>query len=323
MRGSDVSEDPRQFVPGSVSPQAAMILRMIGAALSAMPAQAPPDTPEAYDAAAARAAAWAEQIGAIPLAKLAPTLDRWDASGVPVLTVTPQDRDPSAAPLVYIHGGGFVSGSAQSSRLTAALAAASSGRVVHSIDYTLVPRADHRRILDEVVTAWNAIVARADHLPGMFGDSAGGCIAAAAALALRDRGLPGPRALVLLSPMVDLGGEGDTNRTLAAVDYLDRAMLEPALRGYADPADWHHPLVSPLHGDFAPGYPPTLIQVGTREMLLSDGVRFHRALRDAGRSSRMEVFEGMPHVFQPLLAETPEGVSAWADMAAFWREHLA
>lgn len=299
-----------------------MILRVVGAALSAMPEQTPPETLEAFDAAAARAAAWAEQIGAAPLARLAPTLARWDAGGVPVLTVTPQDHDPEAASLVYVHGGGFVSGSAQSSRLTASLAAASTGRVVHSIDYTLVPRADHRRILDEVVIAWTEIVSREDRVPGLLGDSAGGGIAAAATLMLRDRGVQMPHALVLLSPVLDLAGEGDTNRTLAEVDYLDRAMLEPALRGYADPADWRDPLVSPVHGDFAPGYPPTLLHVGTREMLLSDSVRFHRALRAAGRTSRLEPFEGMPHVFQPLLAETPEGVAAWGDMAAFWREHL-
>ncbi len=300
-----------------------MILRMVGAALSAMPAQAPPDTLEAFDEAAARSAAWAEQIAAAPLAGLAPTLARWDAGGVPVLTVTPQAHDPATTSLVYVHGGGFVSGSAQSSRLTAALAAASSGRVVHSIDYTLVPRADHRRILEEVVIAWTEIVSREGRVLGLFGDSAGGCIAAAATLILRDCGVPMPRALVLLSPVLDLAGEGDTNRTLAQVDYLDRAMLEPALRGYADPAEWRNPLVSPVHADFAPGYPPTLIQAGTREVLLSDSVRFHRSLRAADRTSRLELFEGMPHVFQPLLAETPEGVAAWADMAAFWREHLA
>ncbi len=316
------ADDPRLFVAASVSPEAAAILRMIGAMIAAMPPQPIPVTQEEFDAAASQAATWAETMIAAPLAKLAPTLSAWDAGGVPVLSVTPRDARAGATSLVYIHGGGFVTGSAQSSRLTAALAAASTGRVVHSIDYTLSPRADHRTILDEIATAWTAIVDREGHVPGLFGDSAGGCIAAAATLLLRDRDETIPAALALLSPVVDLAGEGDTNQTLAAVDYLDRNRLEMGVRGYAAPADWRSPLASPIHGDFT-DFPPTLIQVGTRELLLSDSVRLHRALRAAGRSSRLEVFEGMPHVFQPLLADTPEGVASWADMTAFWQEHLA
>ncbi len=316
------ADDPRLFVAASVSPEAAAILRMIGAMIAAMPPQPIPVSQEEFDAAASQAAAWAETMIAAPLAKLAPTLSAWDAGGVPVLSITPQDAKAGAAPLVYIHGGGFVTGSAHSSRLTAALAAASTGRVVHSIDYTLSPRADHRAILDEIATAWTAILDREGQVPGLFGDSAGGCIAAAATLLLRDRGETIPAALALLSPVVDLAGSGDTNQTLAAVDYLDRNRLEMGVRGYAAPTEWRTPLASPIHGDFA-DFPPTLIQVGTRELLLSDSVRLHRALRAAGRSSRLEVFEGMPHAFQPLLADTPEGIAAWADMATFWQEHLA
>jgi len=317
-----MSDDPRQFIAPSVSPEAAAILRMVATALAALPPRPVPTTQAAFDAAAAEAERWAETMIATPFARLDPSVAEWEAGGVRILTVTPHNANPGAAPLVYIHGGGFVSGSARSSRLTAALAAVHGGRVVHSIDYTLAPRADHRRILDEVTGSWNAIVTRAGVVPGLFGDSAGGCIAAAATLLLRDRGDPLPGALVLLSPVVDLTGGGDTNRTLAAVDYLDRDRLDPGVRGYAAPSDWRSPLASPIYGDFA-NFPPMLLQVGTRELLLSDSVRLHRALRAAGRSSRLEVFEGMPHVFQPLLADTPEGIAAWSDMAMFWQEHLA
>ena len=319
--------DPRLTVAPSVSPAAAAILRPIAAALSAMLARDPPRTLAEFDAAAARGAAFAEQMAAGPVAALAPTLVEWDAGGTPVLTVTPREARAGAAPLVYVHGGGFVTGSARSSLLTAAVAAATSGRVVHSVDYTLAPRGRWNTILDQVVAAWLAIVARGgardEATPGLFGDSAGGCIAAAATLLLRERGAPLPAALVLMSPVTDLAGAGDTNTTLAAVDYLDRQQLDPAFRAYADEADWADPLVSPVQGDFARGFPPVLTQVGTRELLLSDSVRLHRALRAAGRSSRLEVYEGMPHVFQPLLGNAPEGQAAWAEMADFWTEHLA
>lgn len=316
-------EDPRLAIAPSVSAEAAAILRRIGAALESMSTRDPPAALADFDEAAAQGGAFAELIGAAPLAALRPETHAWDADGVPVLTVRPRDARNGAAPLVYVHGGGFVGGSARTNLLTAAIAAATSGRVVHSIDYTLAPRARYRVILDQVVRAWSAVAARTPTAPGLLGDSAGGCIAAAATLMLRDAAARAPAALVLLSPVVDLAGGGDTNTTLAPVDYLDRRMLEPALRAYADPSDWADPLVSPIHGDFTKGFPPVLNQVGTREILLSDAVRFHRALRMAGQRSRLEVYEGMPHVFQPMLADAPEGRTVWAEMSEFWAEHLA
>jgi monoterpene epsilon-lactone hydrolase len=315
-------EHPRRYISPSVSAEAAAILRMIGAAIDAMPPREPPATLADFDAANARGAAFAAQISAAPLAALQPTIETWDADGVPVVTVRPREARAGAAAIAYVHGGGFTGGSAQANILTAAVAAATSGRVVHSIDYTLAPRASWRDILDEVARAWTVIRDRHGAM-GLIGDSAGGCIAAATTLLLRERSEPLPAALVLLSPVVDLASGGDTNRTLAAVDYLERRTLEPSLRAYADPNDWSNPLVSPVHADFAPGFPPVLTQVGTREILLSDAVRLHRSLKAAGQKSRLEVYEGMPHVFQPLLFDTPEGKAAWAEIAAFWSEHLA
>ncbi|EJL25228.1 esterase/lipase [Caulobacter sp. AP07] len=314
--------DPRLFIPASVSAEAAAILAVIGGVIASLPPREPPRTLEDFDAAKARGEAFAAQMTAAPLAALAPELEPWTAGDAPVLSVRPRSAREGAAPLIYVHGGGFAGGSAHANLLTAALAAETSGRVVHSVDYTLAPRAQWRQVIGEVVAVCEA-VARDTPAFGLFGDSAGGCIAAAATLALRDAGAATPSALVLISPVTDLAGGGDTNRTLAPYDYLDADVLAPALRAYADPADWHEPLVSPIRGDFKPGYPPTLLQVGTREILLSDSVRLHRALRAAGQSSRLEIYEGMPHVFQPTLAQTPEGVAAWAEIADFWLEHLA
>ena len=315
--------DPRLYIAPSVSAEAAVILGRIGEVLANLPPHEPPASLEDFDAAKARGEMFAELLTAAPLGLLSPTLEPWTADGTPVLTVRPRSYVEGSAPLVYVHGGGFVGGSARANLLTAALAAETSGRVVYSIDYTLAPRAQWRQIVDEVVSAWTAIAERSPRLPGLIGDSAGGCIAAAASLALRDQGAPTPAALVLLSPVVDLSGGGDTNKTLAPYDYLDALVLDPAIKAYADPKDWDEPLVSPIRADFTLGFPPTLLQVGTREILLSDSVRMHRALRAAGRASRLEVYEGMPHVFQPMLADTPEGRAAWREMAEFWTEHLA
>lgn len=314
--------DPRLAIAPSVSPEAAAILGVIGQAIAAMTERQPPRTLADFDADRARGEAFAAQITAGPLATLAPELEDWNAGGTPVLTVRPTTSRSELASLVYVHGGGFVGGSARANLLTAAMAAHTSGRVVHSIDYTVAPRARWRDIQAEIVAAWRTISTRTASTPGLIGDSAGGCIAAAASLALRDQDLPRPGALVLFSPIVDLAGEGDTNLTLAPYDYLDARALAPALRAYADPEEWSQPLVSPLKGDFTRGFPPTLLQVGTRETLLSDSVRLHRALRAAGRVSRLEIYEGMPHVFQPMLAATPEGQAAWDEVADFWNEHL-
>ena len=315
--------DPRLFIARSVSAEAAVILRTVGEVLASLPPREPPASLADFDAAKARGEAFAQQLTAGPLAALSPDLEPWTAGGTPVLTVRPRSKIENAAPLVYVHGGGFVGGSAQANLLTAALAADTTGRVVHSVDYTLAPRAQWRQVIGEVTNAWKAILGRSSHIPGLIGDSAGGCIAAAASLALRDQGAPTPAALVLLSPVVDFSRGGDTNETLAPYDYLEARLLEPGLRAYADPSDWDEPLVSPIRADFTPGFPPTLLQVGTREVLLSDSVRLHRALRAAGRASRLEVYEGMPHVFQPMLAQTPEGRAAWREIADFWTEHLA
>lgn len=314
--------DPRLFISASVSPEAADILRRVGMALAAMPTRQPPTSQEDFDNAAARAAAFADRLAAGPLARLAPSLSSWRAGGVPILSVTPSNACSTAAPLIYVHGGGFVSGSAQANLLTAAQAAATSGRVVHSIDYTLAPRAGWRQILDEVCAAWRVIADRAQAPPGLIGDSAGACIALAATLKLRDGGEQMPGALVLLSPLVDLARGGDTNVTLADYDFLDRRMLAPGLLAYAGREEWSNPLVSPICGDYASGFPSVLIQAGTREALLSDAVRFHRRLRAAGQPSRLELYEGMPHVFQSMLADTPEGLAAWGEISAFWLAEL-
>jgi acetyl esterase/lipase len=101
---------------------------------------------------------------------------------------------------------------------------------------------------------------------------------------------------------------------------VDRVM--PGLKAYADPADWKNPYVSPIYGDFKKGFPPVLIQVGTKELLLSDSVRFYQAIKMAGGEAELDVYEGMPHVFQAYLMNTPEQKAAYAEMQRFWSRHL-
>ncbi len=316
--------DQRFYIAPSVSNEARAKLETARAMFSAVPVAALPQTLEDFDAAVERGALFAEQLSRSALDVLAPVVTERTLGGVAALDVRSRDYSDDGTALLYIHGGGFVQGSARANRLTAALAASTSGRRVISIDYTLAPRGTWKTILDQVASAWGALEQeRPARALGLIGDSAGGCIAAAASLLLRERGSSMPAALVLLSPVTDLASEGDSNVTLAPVDYLDPRMLRLAYRAYASDGQLDHPFVSPVHGDFTRGFPPVLFQLGTRELLLSDSVRLHRAVRAAGQASRLELYEGMPHVFQSLLADAPEGKAAWAEIAAFWAEHLS
>src|SRR5213078_1548879 len=100
--------------------------------------------------------------------------------------------------------------------------------------------------------------------------------------------------------------------------------LKRAADAYAEPKDQRHPYVSPVYGDYSKGFPPTLIQGGTREIFLSHFVRQYRAIDGAGGVAVLDLYDGMPHVFQmrPEMADARETKVAMAKMAAFLKGHL-
>ena len=91
---------------------------------------------------------------------------------------------------------------------------------------------------------------------------------------------------------------------------------------YADPSDQKKPYVSPVYGNFTKGFPPTLIQVGTKEIILSDSVRLYQSLDQAGIPVKLDVYEGMPHVFQTILNNTTESDLAISKTIDFLRGYL-
>lgn len=134
---------------------------------------------------------------------------------------------------------------------------------------------------------------------------------------MRDQGQGMPAAVVLWSPWSDITETGDTYATLREVDFLRyKEQLGPAA-AYASPADQKHPYVSPVYGDYAKGFPPTLIQGGTREIFLSNFIRQYQAIDAAGGEVKLDLYEGLPHVFQVLLANTPESRLALRKMNDF------
>lgn len=220
--------------------------------------------------------------------------------------------------VVHIHGGAYVFGSPRAAAMITVPLSRRCGRSVVSIDYRLAPEHPCPAGRDDILAAY-AELARSRRITGLVGESAGGGLAVATAVALRDAGLPLPARLVLLSPWVDLTCSGDTYRTNLGVDPDFRDPDEPpAWAAFYAGRDVSDPLASPLFADLT-GLPPTLIQVGSREILLSDSCRLDAALRAAGVDSTLDVWDGLPHVWH-IYPQLPETHEAFDDIAAFLTE---
>lgn len=245
--------------------------------------------------------------------------------GVPVLRITSPDHKPDARTLIYVHGGGYTLFSARTSLTVPALMAVASGTEVISIDYTLAPRGNWRTASDQVLAVYRAVLAKrkADAI-GMFGDSAGGGLAAGSVLKMRDQGLALPGALYLLSPWSDITETGDSYATLADADpTLTSASLKVSALAYVDEPDMRNPYVSPVYGDYGKPFPATLIQCGTREIFLSNCVRHYRAIRGGGHDAILDLYEGMPHVWQAIAPFVPETTIAIRTAAEFFDRKLS
>jgi acetyl esterase/lipase len=319
------AEPLRAYVPTTVSPEAAVILNAARPGLL----KHRPKGPTSGAGFAALNWAFEHMVASREpgiIKRFGITVADKTMGGVHVVEVLPPAYRNDGTVLIYVHGGGFIGGSAHSSLISSGMMARATGRRVISVDYTLAPKGQWRLVTDQLTAVYKAVLATG--VPpsriGMYGESAGGNIIAGTAFKIRDEGLPAPAGLVLISPASDLTGAGDTRVTLKEADpILYAPSVQPAIDLYAPLADQRNPYVSPVYGDFAKGYPPTLIIGGTKEILLSDMVRLHRAIRAAGSDSRLELYEGMPHAFPPTMANTPEGRSAIAEQVAFWNQHLA
>ena len=276
---------PYVHIPETISPQAQDFLR-------ALPDPSlRPRFPDPSDVAGwTKLQAWAEADGRAksePLVKRCePSVDALELGGVPALDVRPKGWRDNGKVIVYTHGGAHVMYSAASSLGRAAIAALETGLRVVSVDYTLAPHARYNAMSDQVVAAIQALLKQGQRLEDMaiYGDSSGGGLAAATVLKMRDRGLGMPAAAVLMSGWFDVTPSGDTETTLHDADpnQLYEKHTVYAAAAFADPKDQKDPYASPVYGDFSKGFPPTLIQGGLKEVLLSGFVRLYQALDAAG-----------------------------------------
>jgi acetyl esterase/lipase len=227
--------------------------------------------------------------------------------------------------ILYFHGGVYVIGTATASVPLVGDLVRRAGAKGITLDYRLAPEHPYPAAVEDARAAYEALLAQGI-APGriaLAGESAGGGLAVATLLALREAGVPLPSCAYLMSPYVDLTLSGETLAEKAEVDpLLTPDALRARVPDYVGGADASDPYISPIFADLR-ALPPLLIQVGSHEILLSD------ALRLAGRAAifdvpvTLDVTPGVPHVFQAYAGLVDEAGAALDRAADFLNAQLA
>jgi epsilon-lactone hydrolase len=240
--------------------------------------------------------------------------------GVPGIWTLPTGADTSQV-LLYLHGGGFAVGSASSHRKLAGHMAKALGVTSFVLDYRRAPEHPHPAQVEDGVAAFRGLVEQgvAPERITTIGDSAGGNLAVAVALSLREQGLPLPGRIIAFSPWLDMENTGETLVTNAATDALVTApLLESMIAGVLAEGKIHPttPLANPLYADLA-GLPRLYVNAGGAESLLSDATRLVDRARASGVDVTLSVVDDMQHVF-PFMAGTAKvaddeiaAIAAW------------
>ncbi len=247
------------------------------------------------------------------------TLEDASIAGAPCVRYVTSANEPVAT-ILYVHGGAFIAGSARVNA-TAVLPICKLGPCAGvGVDYSLAPESAFPSQLDEIERVYSVL--RANEGPiVLVGDSAGGALALSSVHRWRRKGIPLPAGIVLLSPLTDARAASDTHLSLKGQDpFFGSTSLNGVLTIfdlYAGGRDFNDPEISPIAGDFA-GFPPMLVYVGSREVLLGDSARLVEKARRAGVDATLAVVDGLFHLFHMhwSLAETK---AAHADIAAFVR----
>ena len=235
------------------------------------------------------------------------------------------DASPTEGVILYLHGGGFVSGSPATALGLTAEVVARTGVPAVSIDYRLAPETPFPGGLNDCLAAYQELLdggRRADRIV-VVGDSAGGNLAIALALAAKDAGLPVPAGIVAFSPSADMTRTGESMLSKESRDpFFTRAGLMHTTAMYLGGSNPENPLASPaLNADFS-GMPPMLVQAGTDEVLLDDAVRIADRAREAEVDVILDIVSGVPHVFPSMVGALDEAEEALDRAALFIRQRV-
>jgi epsilon-lactone hydrolase len=307
-------------VPGTVSPE---MQTLIAAPLPGNWNTAPDTVDEwrklSAPSAGRNLAALRERLGV--------KMETTTLGGVTVYTLTPQaiPAENQNRLLVHMHGGCYVLSGGEAATSEGIYMAAFGHYKVLSVDYRRPPDAPYPAALDDGMTVWKAALKMAEpRNMGIFGTSAGGALTLAMVLRAKQDKLPLPGAIASGTPMSDLTGVGDTFAANAMVDNVlvgFDGRCDKMARLYANGHDLKDPMLSPVYGDMH-GFPPTILISGTRDLLLSNTVRVHRKLRQAGVRADLHVYEGQSHAQYMRDANAPETRETYEEMAKFFGEHL-
>jgi len=284
----------------------------------------PPKTPEEWKAFAATV----NQAGA----SLQPLRDRFGVTSEPIVVngvkaymLTPNSIPPENRNrlLMHLHGGCYMLGGGEAATSEATYLAGYGHFKVLSIDYRRPPEFRYPAALDDAVSAWKAALKMADpKRMAIFGASAGGALTLSTVLRLKQEGLPLPAAIGPGTPMSDLTKTGDSFYTNYMVDNVlvgTEGRCQAMAEQYAGGHDLKDPMLSPVYGDMR-RFPPSILPSGTRDLLLSNTVRVHRKLRQAGVVAELHVYEAQAH--GNYLRGTPESKEVFEEMARFFDQHL-
>ncbi len=310
-------------VPGTVSPQ---MQAVVGQPLRAN-WDKPPTTPDGWrelsDSIAATVAPQIPGMAERMRVSIAPSV----LDGVRIYTITPTDIPAQNANrlAVHVHGGCYVLNPREAVLPEAIFMAGFNRMKVIAVDYRMPPEAYYPAALDDAMTVYKAAVKMVP--PGnlaVFGSSAGGALTLEMMLRAKRDGLPMPGAIAPGTPMADATEQGDTFKTNAMVDNVlvsPDGFCDAATRFYAQGHDLADPMLSPVYGDVH-GFPPTILTSGTRDLLLSNTVRMHRALRQAGVESSLQVYEAQSHAQFYRDDRIPEVKEAFGEIGQFFDRHL-
>jgi len=250
-----------------------------------------------------------------------------EIAGVQVFHVVPDTVDPAHEDhvFVHVHGGAYVLHGGVAATAEAIGVVLGTGMRAVSIDYRMPPRHPYPAAVDDVIAVYEHMLSeRSARSIAMGGSSAGGGITLTAIQQLIAKGVEMPAVLFIGTPGSDLSRLGDTFHTNEGVDRnipTFDGFIEAAVRLYADDLDLFDPGISPIYGSFE-GFPPTLLVSGTRDLFLSNTVRTHIKMRQAGTVADLLVYEGMSHADYMAVPTAPESLHFYEELNAFVLEHL-
>lgn len=248
--------------------------------------------------------------------------------GVNVFEVKPTaiSSDNKNRVLLHFHGGGYVLNPGEAALPEAIMMAAFANIAIISVDYRMPPDFPFPAAIDDAFAVYQEMITHypADKL-AVFGTSTGGGITLALMLKLKQAKLPLPAAIGVGTPWSDMSKTGDSYFTHEKLDNLlvsYDGWLGDAAKLYANGVDLKNPLLSPIYGDLT-DFPPTLLIAGTRDLFLSNTIRMHLKLRQAGNIADLVILEGVSHSQYLISFDMPEAETYFSELEQFFSLFLS